>query len=227
MKISKIALVAIFGKMAAAVCTSNVSIDDFAQWSSNLNNLGSWTSDDGTMASISASGGKLSFIPETDGSSYFYTTFDDCITAPNAPGTAAVSFPIEGPTGGNFMLEIQASPGCASTYTSRFVTVSDLPAGGKTVTVELNAEETVKAFVWAGFTQGSWELGTIRMVCNAGSGTSSSTTASTVIPTSTTVTPTSSSTEACTALLIDDWESQSRLTFLYYNAMLEVSGRCE
>jgi hypothetical protein len=27
--------------------------------------------------------------------------------------------------------------------------------------------------------------------------------------------------------LIDDWESQSRLTFLYYNAMLEVSGRCE
>jgi hypothetical protein len=227
MKIFKIALVATFGTMSAAVCTSNVSIDDFSQWSSNLNTLGGWTSDDGTMASISASGGKLSFTPETDDSSYFYTTFD-CITAPDAPGSAAVSFPIESPTGGSFMLEIQASPGCASNYTSRFVTVSDLPVGGKTVTVGLNAGETVKSFVWQGFTQGSWELGEIQMVCTAGSGTSSSRTTSTLSPTtSTTVIPIASSTGTCTTLLIDDWESQSRLTFLYYNAMLEVSGRCE
>lgn len=35
--------------------------------------------------------------------------------------------------------------------------------------------------------------------------------------------PTSQGAEVCKPLLVDDWQSQSRLTFMNYNALLEVS----
>lgn len=99
----------------------------------------------------------------------------------------------------------------------------------------------------------AYELGQINLVCAGGgssssviitSSTSKSTTSSTSSTTktsSTSTTKTTSSTTSsttkvssttssapstgtCTALLIDDWASQSRLTFLYYNALLKASS---
>ncbi|KAK1699627.1 hypothetical protein BDP55DRAFT_599546 [Colletotrichum godetiae] len=55
--------------------------------------------------------------------------------------------------------------------------------------------------------------GTVRAASTAASTTSSSATSQ--------LSPASSS---CSNLLIDDWESQSRLTFLFYNAMLQPSS---
>jgi len=217
-------------------CTANTSIDNYAQWSSNLNALGGWTSDDGTMSAISAASEKLSFTPKSDGSSYFYTTFD-CIAAPASPGTAALTFPIKGPEGSSFLLEIQTSPGCADGYTSRYLAVSAVPAAGKTVTIYLLPDDVVKAFAWMAFTQGAWELGQTQLLCASSATTSSSSTTRPVssqpvssthptsVPVSSTTTssvPTSPPSGTCQNLLIDDWASQSRLTFLYYNALLEV-----
>lgn len=52
---------------------------------------------------------------------------------------------------------------------------------------------------------------------------SAATTANPVVTTTTVATP-SAAPGTCTNLLIDDWASQSRLTFLFYNAMMEPSS---
>ncbi|KAL8298349.1 hypothetical protein RB597_006807 [Gaeumannomyces tritici] len=99
-----------------------------------------------------------------------------------------------------------------------------------------------------------WKIGNIQFVCSAVSGsqstsagsTSRSTSPASSLPGSTTrVSTTTSSTPTtnapstlisstipaqpsasgtCKNLVIDDWESQSRLTFLYYNAMLKATS---
>lgn len=210
-----------FSATTSAQCTSNLLIDNFAQWSSNANSLGSWTSDDGSMSSISASGNTLSFTPNAD--SYFYETLP-CTTA-SSDGYNAVQFSIQGPVGGSVMLEIQTQASCsAESYTSNWQTVSGLTGSKQTVTILLSSfsdasADAVTAFVWSTWSQTgvAWQLGDIELVC-----------AAPVTTTSGTPTATSSSvpsfTADCTNLVIDDWESQSRLTFLYYNAMLQPTS---
>ncbi|EON64117.1 hypothetical protein W97_03347 [Coniosporium apollinis CBS 100218] len=111
----------------------------------------------------------------------------------------------------------------------------------------------VTAFVWSAFssTTATWEMSQVQFACGAATVSSAtsrpasssvavsstapvvSSRASSVVPTTTrassmtTVVATSSAATPsgqCKNLLIDDWTSQSRLTFLYYNAMLEPSS---
>ncbi|KAF1814576.1 polysaccharide deacetylase [Eremomyces bilateralis CBS 781.70] len=219
-------------QLSTAQSCSNRVIDNFSNWSSNTNSLNEWTSDDGSMTSISASGGTLTFKPKSG--SYFYETFA-CQTA-STNGHQAISFSIKGPAGGSLALEVQSKTSCsASSYNSAYSFVSGLTGSTQTVTVPLSSfsganANAITAFVWSGFsdTTTNWQLGNIQFVCAAGGGQSSDTVippTSTKQPSSTLVTSsTPSPTGQCKNLLIDDWTSQSRLTFLYYNAMIEPTS---
>jgi peptidoglycan/xylan/chitin deacetylase (PgdA/CDA1 family) len=204
------------------------------------------------MAAISATGGVLSFTPKA--SAYFYESFT--CQAATGNGYNSVQFGIKGPAGGSATLEIQTQTSCtATTYTSKFFTISGLTGASQTVTVPLSSftganGNAITAFVWSAFSSNAagWQLSNIQFGCG-GSLASSSVVVSTSKPASSTVavstskpasstvvpsstiktTATTMATSAipagtCAPLLIDDWTSQSRLTFLFYNAMLEPTS---
>jgi peptidoglycan/xylan/chitin deacetylase (PgdA/CDA1 family) len=207
---------ALLAEKVSAACSSNLVIDNFSQWSSNSNSLGSWTSDDGSMTSISASGSKLVFTPSAN--SYFYETLP--CTAASTEGYDAISFTFKGPAGGSAMLEIQAKASCEdATYASSWVQINDLTGSSQTIEIPLSDFSGINAngvtgFVWSTWssTDPAWELGNIQFVCTGGNN-----------PTTTTP-PGPEPTGDCSHLVIDDWESQSRLTFLYYNAMIQPTS---
>lgn len=193
------------------------------------------------MSSVSAANGKLTFKPKAN--SYFYETFT--CQAASSNGYNSITFPAKGPAGGSFTLEIQTKTACsASAYKSYYYTVSGLTGSTQTINIPLTSftganANAVTAFVWSGFssTSATWEIGQIQFGCSAASGTTSkpavsssgatSTTkpANSVAPSSTLVTSNAPVPSGqCKNLVIDDWVSQSRLTFLYYNAMLEPSS---
>jgi hypothetical protein len=126
------------------------------------------------MQSISATSGKLKFTPKSDGSSYFYETFT-CIAA-STNGYNALVFPLKGPAGGSLTVEIQTSTSCsAMAYTSKFYTLSGLTGSTQTVTIPLSSFNganlaAIKAFLWSGFSTGSYELGQTSFVCKSGGG---------------------------------------------------------
>ncbi|KAF2748604.1 carbohydrate esterase family 4 protein [Sporormia fimetaria CBS 119925] len=214
----------------SAACSGPLKIDDFSRWSSNTNSLNSWTSDDGSMTSISASGGILSFTPKA--SSYFYENIP--CQAASSDGYNSLQFTVKGPAGGSITLEIQTKSSCsASTYTSHWYGVTGLTGSTQTVTIPLSSfaganANAITAFVWSGFSgTAGWQMSNVQLGCGSTSPSSTSVRpSSTVVPTSTRTTLITSSTPSgtCAPLLIDDWTSQSRLTFLYYNAMLEPTS---
>ncbi|KAF2014832.1 carbohydrate esterase family 4 protein [Aaosphaeria arxii CBS 175.79] len=213
----------------SAACSSALKIDDFSKWSSNTNSLNSWTSDDGSMTSSSASGGVLSFRPKSG--SYFYETF--ACQAATSNGYNSVQFTIKGPASGSLTLEIQTKSSCsASSYTSYYYSVTGLLGNTQTVTIPLSSfnganGNAVTAFVWSGFssTTTTWQISNVQFGCGGSSGISS-----TQRPSSTLVTAVSSvrstlvtsalPSGTCAPLAIDDWASQSRLTFLFYNSLM-------
>ncbi|KAF2123081.1 glycosyl hydrolase [Lophiotrema nucula] len=218
----------------SAACSSALKIDDFSKWSSNTNSLNSWVSaDDGSMSSISASGGILSFKPKSG--SYFYETF--ACQAASTNGYNSIQFNVKGVSGGSLALEIQTQTSCsATTYTSKYYTVSGLTGASQTVTIPLSSfsganANAITAFVWSAFssTTATWQLSAVQFGCSGATAPSSSVKVSTTSRASSTLSTlvTSASavaTGACTPLLIDDWTSQSRLTFLFYNAMMEPTS---
>jgi hypothetical protein len=155
-------------------------------------------------------------------------------------GYNAITFPIKGPAGGSVALELQILTSCSGTaYTSYFYTVPTKMTGSTiTVTVPLSSFKganlsTIGAIVFESFTSGAWEIGQTQLAC--GSAKSTTTTSSTLIKSTTKSTTTTSSTPiksttaaassgSCSSLLIDDFASQSRLTFLFYNAMMQPSS---
>ncbi|KAL9024911.1 MAG: hypothetical protein Q9196_006166 [Gyalolechia fulgens] len=133
------------------------------------------------------------------------------------------------------IVEIQTTDECsanAAVKSSSFA-VSSLTGNAQTVNIPFaqwagaNAA-SIKAFVFQGFSNsGTWEIGQTSFSCGDGSGDSSVTaTSASQSLSSTPQTSISASTTPsappgeCTDLLIDDWSSQSRLTFLFYNALL-------
>ncbi|KAI4598590.1 hypothetical protein KJ359_003003 [Pestalotiopsis sp. 9143b] len=192
----------LFTMRTAAQCSSDLSIDDFSQWVNNTNSLGQRTSDDGTMTTISSEVGSVIFTPKDD-NSYLYENIP--CQAATTNGYNAISFDVLGPAGGEINLEIQTSANCSdSAYTSYYYTITNLTGADQTVVIPLQSFEganlnAIRGFVWYGFssTNTTWELGTIELICDY---------------------------EPVTSTPVDDWESQSRLTFLYYNAMLEPSS---
>ncbi|KAL2137245.1 hypothetical protein VTI74DRAFT_6456 [Chaetomium olivicolor] len=230
-------LAGLVASRAKAACTSNLLIDDFTQWTSGINNLEWQNGDDGTMTAIAASAGQVVFIPK-DGSSYFYESFDCQQAVTN--GYGGIEFTVQGPAGGSFAFELQTIGSCTNNtgaYKSSYNIVIDLT--GQRQTVKLPFEgfdnepnyDAVVGMVWSVFFQSGieWSVGNISLVCGTAAPpqTTSVPTRSTIPPTTrvTTLPPIISTQPAtCSNLLIDDWESQSRLTFLGYNAMGQASS---
>ncbi|EPE35307.1 Glycoside hydrolase/deacetylase [Glarea lozoyensis ATCC 20868] len=104
----------------------------------------------------------------------------------------------------------------------------------------------IRAIVFGSFsTRGAWEIGQTQLVCSSGSTQPTSSTKTSSVPVTTptiapttagpttlasstlkTLVPTTSSAPpgTCSNILIDDFASQSRLTFLFYNAQLLPSS---
>ncbi|RAR00144.1 carbohydrate esterase family 4 protein [Stemphylium lycopersici] len=186
--------------------------------------------DDGSMTSISASNGVLSFKPKSG--SYFYETFP--CQAATSNGYDSLTFDIKGPAGGSATLEIQTKTSCSATsYTSKYISVAGLTGNTQTIKVPLSQfsganGNAVTGFVWSGFSSTSitWQMSKIAFGCSntSGGGSSATSASSTKAGTSSTRTTMQTSSVPTTTgtgstLLIDDWISQSRLTFLFYNAM--------
>jgi peptidoglycan/xylan/chitin deacetylase (PgdA/CDA1 family) len=190
------------------------------------------------MSSISASGGVLSFKPKSD--SYFYESFP--CQAASSNGYNSLVFQMKGPVGGSATLEIQTKSSCsAGAYTSKYISLTGLTGNTQTITIPLSQFASANAnaitgFVWAGFssTTATWQMSNIAFGCGSTAGASSSSVARTssapsfsatkdavsaTRTTMTTIAAPSASAGICSTLLIDDFISQSRLTFLYYNAM--------
>ncbi|KAK6070224.1 polysaccharide deacetylase [Seiridium cupressi] len=229
---------------------SDLILDDFSNWSNGTNSVGGWIGDDGTMASISASDGILTFTP--NGTSYFYETLACQSAVTN--GYDAIIFSIQGPENGTAALEIQTSTSCSeSAYASYYYAITGLTGSNQTINVPLSSFvganlDAIQGFVWYGFSSSDepWQLGDIELVCDENTQMTTatdSTSASLNIDrdaalstssasdvtiqasgTSTSAGASATTTSSCTNLLIDDWESQSRLTFLFYNAMLQPSS---
>ncbi|KAL2145658.1 hypothetical protein VTI28DRAFT_6533 [Corynascus sepedonium] len=238
-------LLAVAGVNAA--CSSDLVIDDFTTWLTGLNNLGSENGDDGTMTAIAASPGQVVFIPEGD-DSYFYESFP-CQQAVTE-GYNAIEFSVVGPANGSFALELQTTSDCGSNeegvYNSSWNIVSGLTGERQTITLPLEGWDDspnydgIVGLAWSTFSQNGiqWSVGNVSLVCGGeGEGDGSASQSSTVATKSTAtasqtqdITTTSSPVTSpspsatCSNLLIDDWASQSRLTFLGYNAMEQTSS---
>ncbi|EUC51036.1 carbohydrate esterase family 4 protein [Bipolaris oryzae ATCC 44560] len=203
-----------------AACSGPLSIDDFSKWSSKQNSLGTWTSDDSSMPSISAANGVLSFKPNA--TSYFYETLP--CQAASSNGYNSITFQIKGPAQGSATLEIQTKGSCSdAAYSSKWVTLTGLTGNTQTITIPLTQfsganTNAITGFVWSTFSSSSttWQISKIAFGCSSTGGNPTSTSAT---RTTMQTVPVPTATGTCAPLVIDDWVSQSRLTFLFYNAM--------
>lgn len=227
-----ISLAAGFASQAYAACNSALKIDDFSKYSSNTNSLGQWTSDDASMTSISAANGVLSFKPKSG--SYFYETFE--CQAASSQNYNSIQFDIKGVSGGSGTLEIQTKSACsAGTYTSYYTQFTGLTGKTQTVTIPLSQfsganGNAITGFVWSGFSDNTatWQMSNIQFGCSGatnGPSTTGGPSSTSASPTMTTMrTSATIPTGTCAASLIDDWTSQSRLTFMFYNALNKASS---
>ncbi|KAK1778553.1 hypothetical protein QBC45DRAFT_393287 [Copromyces sp. CBS 386.78] len=193
------------------------------------------------MSSIAAAAGKVQFIPKDSGS-YFYESFS-CQQAITT-GYDGIQFTLQGPAGASIALELQTCASCnasdTANYTSSYNVISSLTGSQQTIDLPLLGfdnnpnYDAIIGLVWSEFSQTNsiWSIGNIKLTCGAVAAPTS-TTAPVTTPTSTTrsvITTVTRSTSAlptataCSNLLIDDWASQSRLTFLGYNAMTQASS---
>ncbi|KAK4229994.1 hypothetical protein QBC38DRAFT_358241 [Podospora fimiseda] len=196
------------------------------------------------MVSIAASTGRVVFVPKGDGSSYFYESFD-CQQA-ITKGYGAIQFTVEGPAGASMAFELQTASSCAAyngdAHNSSWTVVENLTGSRQLINLPLIGFDSnpnydaIVGLVWSTFSKTGvqWSIGDITLVCGpvtvpSPTSTTVLTTASpTTRPTNTrsTIPPTSTANPSvCSSnLLIDDWASQSRLTFLGYNALGQPSS---
>ncbi|KAJ8108850.1 hypothetical protein OPT61_g7882 [Boeremia exigua] len=183
------------------------------------------------MTSISAANGVLSFKPKS--SSYFYETFE--CQAATSNNYNSIQFTVKGTAGGSGTLEIQTKSACsAASYSSYYTSFTGLTGNTQTITIPLTQfaganGNAVTGFVWSGFSStDTWQLSNIQLGCGGATGGVSSTvrpsTSATASATRTTLTTAAAPTGTCAASLIDDWTSQSRLTFMFYNALNKASS---
>lgn len=146
-----------------------------------------------------------------------------------------MSFTIKGPEAASVSLELQTKADCAATeFQSYYYTVNDMSGSLQTITVPLSSWvdadlNGLVGFVWYGFSAGmtgtddEWQLDNFQLLC-AGVAPPADPPAPPPPPPTPTPAPVGERDAACEMALIDDWASQSRLTFLYYNAMLEPTS---
>ncbi|KAK5999273.1 Chitin deacetylase-like protein [Cladobotryum mycophilum] len=213
--------------VAAAACTTNLLVDDLSNsFATSRNNLGSWTSDDASMASISASGGILSFTPRSG--AYYYETFP-CQELQTDSYTH-VQLDIKAPvSGAAFTAELKWASSCsATTSTKTPFRVTSLTGGWQTVLIPLssfagaNLNAALSILIGSFSSTQQWQLDKVLFVCAQRPTTFTTTTPTQA--TSTRAPSTTSTSSLCSPLLVDDWASQSRLSFLQYNALLLPTG---
>ncbi|KAL8914322.1 MAG: hypothetical protein Q9171_001042 [Xanthocarpia ochracea] len=220
----------------AQACSTNLVIDDYSRYTSNTNSLEGWTSDDGSCTTLRADPANEKVTFGASPNCYFYTTFPAPCQQASANGYDGLTFSIKAPAGGSSILvEIQTADDCSANAAAKssYFTVSSLTGNAQTVNIPFTQwaganAASIKAFVFQRFSSsGTWEIGQTSFSCGDGSGDSSVTaTSSSKSFSSTSQTSISATTTPlappgeCTDLLIDDWSSQSRLTFLFYNALL-------
>ncbi|KAI2606558.1 hypothetical protein GGR54DRAFT_644172 [Hypoxylon sp. NC1633] len=157
----------------AAVCTSNLLIDNFARFPSQTNTLGFKASDDGSMQSISLTGNVISFVPKT--MSYFYETIP-CIDALGS-GYSDISFGIKAPKNGSIALEVQSLDACsAPAYKSTLRYVRGFTGDFQTIAIPLSTfagvnTNAVGAFNWGTWDPNGqddfvWQLGDVELICS-------------------------------------------------------------
>jgi peptidoglycan/xylan/chitin deacetylase (PgdA/CDA1 family) len=193
------------------------------------------------MTSISASNGVLTFQPKTN--AYFYETFE--CQAASSSGFDSIQFSIQGPAGGSAMLEIQTRVSCeASEYSQSWASITGLTGKTQTITIPFSQfpganANAITSFVWSTWSSNTvnWKISNIEFKCGGGNGggagvgltsktaslstgTSTGTLTGKAIGTPTTMITATQPRGTCAPLLIDDWTSQSRLTFLFYNALM-------
>lgn len=213
---------------ASAACSSALTIDDFSKYSSNTNSLGSWTSDDSTMKSISAKNGVLSFASKSKDESYFYETFS--CQAASTNGYNSLQFDIQGPSKESIFVELQTKASCSdASFNSYGTQVTSLTGSKQTISIPLSQFSganinAITGLVMSQFSTGAtWQLSNLRFGCGGTASPAPTVTSQTTLVTTRRAEPTTAP-GTCSNLLIDDWVSQSRLTFLFYNAMLNPSS---
>ncbi|KAI9647862.1 hypothetical protein NHQ30_004250 [Ciborinia camelliae] len=195
--------------------------------------------DDGSTTNLKADVANKKVTFTSNENSYFYTNFN-CEKA-TTDQYDAITFPVKGPAGSSFMLELQTLSSCAepTPYKSYLTPVTGITGDTQTITVKLSAFsganlDAISGLLWASFSiDGDWEIGQTNLVCANGAGASSSSisapgaisTKGLVVTSSSPISPSPSAPAGvCTDLLVDDFASQSRLTFLFYNAMLKPTS---
>ncbi|KAI6248607.1 Peptidoglycan-N-acetylglucosamine deacetylase [Erysiphe necator] len=148
-----------------------------------------------------------------------------------AEGYTALNLLLKGPANASLTIELNTSPSCSTTrHSSYYTNLTVLSHEIQSYTVplrlfrgaNLNALRSVKLF---DLTPGQWEIGENQFVCAY----SLEKKPTTHIQSKSDVNAVSQAliareTAACTSFLLDDFASQSRLTFLFYNAALLPSS---
>ncbi|KAI2641220.1 hypothetical protein GGS21DRAFT_363447 [Xylaria nigripes] len=217
--------------VSAATCTAHLLVDNFNTWSSGKNTLGYTTGDDSTLKSFNSTGGVLTFTPKSV-TSYLFETL--ACTDATTPGYNGISFAIKGPLAASVSIELQTQTSCNDTaYQSFYYTVNGLTGSLQTVNIPFTSwpganPKAVVGLVWYGFSQGEtgtdheWKLDNFQLLCTGVAPPHVKLHAEQSVATR--VASDLEARDTCKLTVIDDWASQSRLTFLYYNAMLKPSS---
>lgn len=198
------------------------------------------------MSSISASNGVLSFKPKSG--SYFYETFPCQAASSNGLNALqfTIQGPSKGSVVVELQTKTSCSDG---SYKSYYTQINGLAGSSQVVNIPFSSfaganANAITGVTWSGFssTTTTWQISAINFACSGGSGGSPSSVAPSVSKAATsspapsatkvssaggsasrstmvTVSSAAAPSGTCSPLLIDDWISQSRLTFLFYNAM--------
>ncbi|KAI1383065.1 uncharacterized protein F4822DRAFT_422074 [Hypoxylon trugodes] len=137
----------------AALCTSNLLIDNFRGSMWRRNSLGLKVGDDGTMAAITVdlADGLITFVPGR--MSYFYETLP-CIDTV-ASGYGELAFTMKGPKDSSIALEIQTTKSSTDTASkSSWRYVAGFTGELQRMTVPINSfvganANAVNAFIWS------------------------------------------------------------------------------
>ncbi|KAI0999586.1 hypothetical protein K3495_g8611 [Podosphaera aphanis] len=222
--------------IAQAICTSNLLIDNYDYRTEDIHSATPYTFDDETTSDFKLidTEHKVTFKPK-DENSYVFTDFN-CLDASNE-GYNALSLSIKAPSNGaTITIELQTSSSCSTSQFTRYYTnLTNLNGNMQTYIVPLDVFtganlNAVQSIVYKDFTPGEWEIGASHFSCMGATQSesaqylSSEETKEHLSEIKQQPLITRRATNECAPLLVEDFASQSRLTFLFYNSLLQPSS---
>ncbi|CCU75580.1 chitin deacetylase [Blumeria hordei DH14] len=223
-------------RIALSNCTSDIAIDAYQDRVSKKNKWHLYTFDDGTTSGFTrVLSTKKVFFEAISARSYVFTEFP----CQNLTDTSydALTFSLRGPENASYVLELQTSASCSTKeYASNFISLTGVTSVTQNFTIPLSLFEganleAIKSIVFQDLTLGDWEIGETELSRTETPAHSISREAqdssNSINSLSSTITQQilrRQNPEPCEPHLIDDFASQSRLTFLFYNAKLFPSS---